>query len=421
LNHLAAGAVEENSAREECIVYRRLWWIAVPAAWTIVLATTTAVTIGLADSSTGKEPGPGVNRQMLAAMQRDLNLTADQALRRLTREEAATHTDNELRASLSAGFAGSWLDPDDQQLIVGITDPGQADLVVAKGAQPQLVKRSATRLTEIMAALEAANLPDAVSNLYVDPAANQVVVEADPDGLATAAAFVTASGADPAAVRVLPSAGRDRMEADVFGGQPYNVGNRRCSVGFAVKQILTNSTIFGFLTAGHCGVVPELATFSNGTNMGRFRGSVYPGNDFAWFRAVTGVTPRAAVIGPDGGPLKIGAIIDVPVGGSVCRNGRTTGWQCGVVLAVNSTRAYQDGSILRGMTVTNACSATGDSGGPYVMSNFAVGIHSGASGGSCDSGTHRTIMQPIRPALAAFRLTLHTQPIVATCPPPFCG
>jgi streptogrisin C len=395
---------------------RRLLWTAGAAAWTLVIATTTAVAIG----SAGGRPGADLNPQMLAAMQRDLRLTAGQAFERLTREQAAMRTEDTLRASLGAGFAGSWLDPRDQRLVVAITDRRQAVLVRATGARPHLVGRTATQLAATMSALEAGTPPQSVTSLYVDPATNQVVVEATGD-IAGAAAFVTASGADPAAVRVTRSTGPDRPQADVFGGQPYNIGVRRCSVGFAVKQKGSTGTIFGFLTAGHCGVVPELTTSTNGTTLGRFRGSVYPDHDFAWVRASTGVHPKPAVLGKNGALVNIGAVTDVPVGGSVCRNGRASGWTCGTVIAVNSTRVYKDGSVVRGMTVTTACSASGDSGGPYVAGNFAVGIHSAAGGGGCGSGTSRTIMQPIRPALAAFGLTLHTQPIVATCRPPVCG
>lgn len=70
------------------------------------------------------------------------------------------------------------------------------------------------------------------------------------------------------------------------------------------------------------------------------------------------------------------------VGQPICRSGVTTGYQCGEVIAVNHTVQYgadYGGSEVTGF-LTSACSAPGDSGGPFVSGTMAVGVLSGAGG-----------------------------------------
>src|SRR5215211_6579503 len=92
---------------------------------------------------------------ILAAMQRDLNLTAEQARQRVVREYTAALTEAKLSKQLGAAFGGAWLNADASALIVGITDLSQADLVRASGAQPQLVARSERSLDALKARLDA--------------------------------------------------------------------------------------------------------------------------------------------------------------------------------------------------------------------------------------------------------------------------
>ncbi|WP_123788368.1 S1 family peptidase [Phytoactinopolyspora halophila] len=70
------------------------------------------------------------------------------------------------------------------------------------------------------------------------------------------------------------------------------------------------------------------------------------------------------------------------VGQPVCRSGITSGYQCGEVLAVDHEVDYgvEYGSASVTGFLTSACSAPGDSGGPFVSGTHAVGMLSGAGG-----------------------------------------
>src|SRR5688500_2596672 len=144
---------------------------------------------------------------MLAAMQRDLGLTADQARTRLAKDDAASRTELRLRKTLGAAFAGAWLTDGAAQFVVAVTDARQAAKVTAAGATPKVVARSERGLDAVKARLDAAaaKAPAAsVPGWYVDVRSNTVVVLAK-GGTAAAKAFVKASGADAAAVRVVAS------------------------------------------------------------------------------------------------------------------------------------------------------------------------------------------------------------------------
>ena len=100
------------------------------------------------------------------------------------------------------------------------------------------------------------------------------------------------------------------------------------------------------------------------------------------------------------------------VGTAICRSGRTSGWQCGTIEALNQTVNYSTGETILNLTRTTACSEGGDSGGSFITGpGQAQGVLSGGSG-SC-KGAHRnsrSFFQPLGPILTAYGLTLNTSP-----------
>src|SRR5690606_12095417 len=126
--------------------------------------------------------------------------------------------------------------------------------VRAAGVTPRLVVRGEAALDATAARLDRAArlVPSGVVGWYVDLPADQVVVQARPEAVKAAAAFATAAGAAPEAIRVVPTDETPRPLADVLGGDPFRTASGgRCSVGFTVAG--------GFLTAGHCGRAGDLA------------------------------------------------------------------------------------------------------------------------------------------------------------------
>jgi streptogrisin C len=180
----------------------------------------------------------------------------------------------------------------------------------------------------------------------------------------------------------------------VVGGNPYFIGSgSRCSVGFSVNG--------GFVTAGHCGNTG--ATTSQPS--GRFAGSSFPGNDYAWVQVAAGNTPVGAVNNYSGGRVAVAGSQDASVGATVCLSGSTTGWHCGTIQARNASVTYPQGTVT-GLIRTSVCAEPGDSGGSLLAGNQAQGVTSGGSGNCSSGGT--TFFQPVNEILQVYGLTLVT-------------
>lgn len=351
-----------------------------------------------------------VSAEMFAALQRDLKLDAAGVRARLDREDKASRAELKLRKSLGTTFGGAWLNADASALVVGVTDRAAVAEVRAAGAQAQLVARSEAQLDAVKARLDAAaaKAPKTVPGWYVDVATNTVIVLARPEAMATATSFVAASGADTAAVRVVASTEDPRPYIDVVGGNAYFIGSgTRCSVGFSVNG--------GFVTAGHCGSTGASTSQPSGT----FRGSSFPGNDYAWVQVAAGNTPRG-LVNSYPGTVTVNGSQAASVGASVCRSGSTTGWHCGTIQALNASVTYPQGTV-NGLIRTNVCAEPGDSGGSLLAGSQAQGVTSGGSGNCSSGGT--TFFQPVNEILQTYGLTLVTgggTPPPTTPPPGGC-
>jgi streptogrisin C len=69
-----------------------------------------------------------------------------------------------------------------------------------------------------------------------------------------------------------------------------------------------------------------------------------------------------------------------PVGATVCKSGRTTGYTCGTITSPNETVPYTGGKVISGLVRHTACVEPGDSGGANISAGgYALGVTSGAS------------------------------------------
>ena len=109
------------------------------------------------------------------------------------------------------------------------------------------------------------------------------------------------------------------------------MGGGRCSVGFSVNG--------GFVTAGHCGTTGTATQGYNQVAQGTFRGSSFPGNDYAWVRINGNWTPQPWVNNYAGGNVTVAGSTEAAVGASICRSGSTTGWHCGTVAGEEPDRS----------------------------------------------------------------------------------
>ncbi|NGN63105.1 S1 family peptidase [Streptomyces sp. A7024] len=371
---------------------------------TATLAAAAALTLaGLPQSASAAPDTAAVSTtspEVLRAMQRDLNLSADQAEDRLANEARAGATAGRLQLALGKDFAGAWVSGTDARLTVATTDRADVAAIEARGAHAQVVDHSLRALEATQTKLNraAARARTADSPVwYVDTRANAVTVRA----LRASAAqeFIRAAGADPAAIRVVRTEQRPRALYDIRGGDAYYMNNTgRCSVGFAITRGTTN----GFATAGHCGRPGTTTTGYNRVAQGSFQASVFPGQDMAWVATNTNWRSTPTV---NGSAQQVAGSTQAPVGSSVCRSGSTTGWHCGTIQQHNTSVTYPEGTI-NGVTRTTVCAEPGDSGGSYISGSQAQGVTSGGSGNCSSGGT--TFYQPINPILSAYGLTLTT-------------
>nr|WSU77808.1 S1 family peptidase [Streptomyces anulatus] len=337
---------------------------------------------------------------LLTAMQRDFGLTEGEAVARLADEKAATALEPKAQRAAGSAFGGSWFDARTGKLVVAVTNAGKAEAVRATGADTRLVEHSAKQLDAAKARVDALPAPSGVSSWHVDPATSSVVVNvvASEQRDNDVRSFVAkAREAGPVTVETTAEAPHT-FAAGTVGGDPYYTGNVRCSIGFSVHG--------GFVTAGHCGGAGQSVRGWDGSAIGNFQGSSFPGDDYAWVNVANGWWTVPVVIG--WGTVSdqlVRGSNEAPVGASICRSGSTTHWHCGNVLAKNETVNYSQGAVHQ-MTKTSVCAEGGDSGGSFISGDQAQGVTSGGWG-NC-SGGGETWYQPVNEILNRYGLTLHT-------------
>jgi streptogrisin C len=292
-----------------------------------------------------------------------------------------------LGAALGDDFGGSWLA--DGKLVVAVTDAARADEVKAAGAVAKVVEHSDAELDAMVSDLNVAEAkaPGSVTVWGVDVVNNAVNMTVLPGTAAEGRAFAASVGVTD--VRITESAEVPRLFADIQGGEAYNIGSSRCSVGFSVNG--------GFVTAGHCEALTGGGALSkDGAALGSWGGSQFPGADYAWVQTSGDWNPVGQVTG-------VGAVSgsqEAATGAGVSKSGSTTGVTQGTIGAKNQTVNYPEGSV-SGLTATNALCQPGDSGGAFISDGQAQGVVSGGNSATC-------YFQPVNPILSAYGLSLVT-------------
>lgn len=371
----------------------------------ILVAATLVVSVVAvpAQAAAGPEPELAVPRQT-NAMQDDLSLTKQEVQERLKAESAATKLVPAAQRAAGAAFGGAWYDTAKQKLVVGLTTQDQAAAVRATGADVAAVPVTAVALDQRKVAVDklaGKSVPAAVSGWAADPRTGSVVVNVQAGKRSAAVdAFVNkVAKAGTVTVREVVAEAPRTFAAGTVGGDPYYTGNVRCSIGFSVHG--------GFVTAGHCSGAGARTSGWDGSAQGVFRGSSFPGNDFAWVQIDSGWWTVPVVLGwGQVSDQLVRGSWEAPVGTSVCRSGSTTHWHCGTILAKNETVNYGNGALFYGATKTNVCAEGGDSGGSFITGDQAQGVTSGGWG-NCSSGGE-TWFQPVNEILSTYGLTLHT-------------
>lgn len=223
----------------------------------------------------------------------------------------------------------------------------------------------------------------------IDIEANDVVVYVK-DIESAQAAFASRKALKADYVRLQQVDSFPAPVVDITGGVAIDYpGGGGCTSGFVVQ---TGAAVKGIATAGHC---QSGATLSFGGTVLPLQSRNYGGNfDVQWHTAPGFTTPNTVNLGT-GGIRTITSTKGLSlqtVGMSVCKNGRTTGYTCGRI--VSKTIMWLDpagsgNSVGPWVQINNGAGGTmcagGDSGGPAVNANAAMGLVtncSNASGGS---------------------------------------
>ncbi|MCS5713991.1 cell wall-binding repeat-containing protein [Herbiconiux sp. CPCC 205716] len=263
----------------------------------------------------------------------------------------------------------------------------------------------------------------------------------------TAAAAVAETGAvaelGSAPVRSAQPVESGTALRDLVGGQGYywvdGTWVYYCSVGV---NGLSESSSAEFLSAGHCGQSGHYVNFLEqnrpdqdepgwGDPLGnpiaaetRFG----EGYDVSAFETYTSnFTPRAAVgtwklnrgSVTSGTPVTVRDYSRAVVGQGICKSGRTSGWTCGTVTAVDEYwEESSTGAIVNAFTST-MCALPGDSGGAVMSGSNALGVLSlGQFEQSCSESGKLTGSFPIdSPYENAFDIAPGWQPLVELAKP----
>ncbi|MFF0204339.1 S1 family peptidase [Streptomyces sp. NPDC005017] len=364
------------------------------------LGTAHAGAASAAPTAAPAEDAFSVSPGLLDAMRRDLGLSTREATERLRAERAAMGIEQAARSAAAGAYGGSWFDAATGRLVVAVTDSARAPEIRALGADTRLVRHSAAALDRAKSRLDSLTAPAGVAGWHVDARTNSVVVDvvrAERTAPAVRAFVERARATGPVTVATTAAAPRT-YAAGTVGGDPYYTGNVRCSIGFSVHG--------GFVTAGHCGRAGAAVRGWDGSAMGTFQGSSFPGDDYAYVSIHSGWWTVPVVLGWGTIPDRlVRGSAEAPVGTSICRSGSTTHWRCGTVLGKNQTVNYSQGAVYQ-MTKTSVCAEGGDSGGSFISGDQAQGVTSGGWG-NCSSGGE-TWFQPVNEILGRYGLTLHT-------------
>jgi len=325
----------------------------------------------------------GDETQDARAYARSFGVPVDEALRRLRLQPNAGMLQQLLLEQEAATFAGLWIDNGSPyRVFAGFTRDGDRVLpsyAAAAGLRGIVVAVQASySLNELNRDLNTvialAHEVGAAASVNVrDNRVDLLVVSADAVRIAAQRMGI----AIPATVRVSVTAALPHPVTDIYGGLPLDLSG--CTTGFGISNNGTPDR--GVTTAAHCR--PYLDDTYQGTTIWFQRQAAGGAHDEKWLlansfqvrniindglggRFITSRTPRSQQV----------------VGGSVCRYGRTSGYNCGQIQSTsylppptcesNSTPTY--------ISVTPSTGQGGDSGGPEFLSNSAFG-HTVCAGG----------------------------------------
>lgn len=393
--------------------------------------------LALASSSLRAQSAPTTPEEqallLAPIVERDVGLNAERYRDYLAKEAVAMRAQGQVKqATGEAIFGGFYMHrraDDTYENRALLTDSALADEVRELGADEVLiVKYSFARLLaaqkEIVRTVDLLQVTDSVHGVGINVRDNKITLEVAPDQPEVGQNVVAASGLPPDMVEYKTRNAKPYPTVNIWGGDAFDdnwPSAGGCTVGFSAD--LTNAT--GYITAGHCYQLwsppnpAPVATTYGGTSYGQYWVTHF-GNygDHAWVLVTnSSYTPQSFVRWASSTQINVFGNRTALVGATVCKYGRTTAYQCGVVQSVNNSWYLgTPAAWIYGMTRTDACSEGGDSGGPNITSGGeAQGVtNSSGSAGPCTS-TNETNYTPLTTSVAhMFAMGVGNGPILLT-------
>jgi alpha-lytic protease prodomain-containing protein/trypsin len=393
--------------------------LAIKASLILAVLLALCSLVGKVQAASAATPSK-VDLRAAAALASQKAISIVDATARLKREQASGAQGERIEMSLAGRSGGSYLDSKGN-LVVTTLDAASAAVAKRSGARVQRVDDSSARLDAIMEQLDrqaSSGGAGAVQGWYVDVPTNSVVVtvtKSANDTKTVAMTKLAKSFGDSVRIEFRSADQAPKPAAEyLVGGFEFFEPDRIhvCSIGFNTLDAFNRNVV---LTAGHC--VKTSGTVSrNGYSIGNTRTANFPTDDFGtfWNSYPNYWQPSTSVYLYNGTYATVAGQWDnPPVGATVCKSGRTTGFTCGTITALNETVVYPEGTIY-GLVRHTACVEGGDSGGANISAGYyALGVTSGAATtkgtGKCLSktgGTNISWYQPIGEALNANGLRL---------------
>ena len=239
-----------------------------------MLALTSAGMVAAADPATPTPTVPALPADLVAAVQRDLHLSADQYLERADLAQRLAAFATTLREQYRDAFAGTWLDENGRGIVALATSPAFDDArkaVTDAGFETKEVARSEPELANLATqfdewlATQPADVSRVVRGVAIDTVANTVAVRIEgiaglplPSFLNVVRTVAMPAVASAEPVPVTTVAG-DYSRTDLAGGDAYAASNTngslRCSLGF--NAVDAAGAVVN-VSAGHCD--PDLAS-----------------------------------------------------------------------------------------------------------------------------------------------------------------
>jgi len=360
-------------------------------------------------------------------------ISKQEAVDRIAQEAEARRLHHALRDHLGSAWAGSWIDPETARLIVATTDDEYAEVANRLGVEVRSVRYSQEVLSETTSAIREqrsrdSELEDAIRASFINYPSNSVVLQVAPGTQELVQNLLDLSSDELKQLRFEPTERIPDLSAFIRGANCYenDDSGQKCSVGFSVED---DSSVEGYMTAAHCAMdaLDPVSECDSSTAIGDFEGSDWPDSDSAWVDTNTSYSPVSQINGYSDGILSVpsenAGTEEAPLYSTVCRYGRKTrGPHCGQIqekdvnqefcLRRNILGACVEDVTIPGVTRTDACIDSGDSGGPYITGDGqAQGTLVGGENGSCDpsySGPEISFFQPVLDTASLYDLSVLT-------------